>query len=724
MLKKPQIVSFLFVILVAGAALITTNCDFDVGELMEKIEAESLWEESGHADREAYAFHHWDDDVPAVVEVECAKCHTTTGFQDFLADGTVDNPVPIGETVECEVCHTDPDNGTLRDNDSVTFPSGAVIDNLGPEGLCMECHQGTMSTSDVDQEITDSGAPDDDTIDGDIEFREVNIHYFAAGATQYGTFVQGGYEYDGNDYDAKFGHVKGYDNCIACHNPHSLEVRTERCGTCHSNTGSDPKDFRHYGSFVDYDGDGDMTEGIYYEIPDFQDKLYEAIRDYARQIGQTIAYSSHDYPYFYNDANDNGVVEESELGFPNWYTSFTGRLLKACYNYQYSLKDPGAFAHGGKYLIQLMYDSIEDLNEYLITDVDIDDFERDDEGHFDGSAGAFRHWDGDDPAEVEFECAKCHSSEGLAYYLENDDHIAQEFANGFLCTTCHTSPPALRTASSVTFPSGISKSLGDSSNLCMNCHQGRHAKATVDADIATGAPGPYNSPDFNPHYFAAGAVLYGTEVQGGYEFASKTYVGRNLFPNHNGRFDTCVECHMGTNTDRETRELSDHNVHKPNQEDCVFCHGYDVSEPNPGNDPSKFKFSGIRPASIPDFDADADIIEAIKGEIQGLEAALLWEIQTYAINNIPGPDNWIIYANNYPYFFKDTNQNRVVNPGENIYPNQYGSQMDTTLLKATYNYLFSKKEPHGYIHNPFYIAQLLVDSIESLGGNVAIYTWR
>lgn len=725
MIKKPQILSILFVFLIAGFVLITTNCDFDVGALMEKIEADSLWEESGHADRTAEAFTHWNEDIPPEIPNYCAKCHSTTGFMDFLgvdgtAAGTVDNNHAIGTTVHCDVCHSDPDSGTLRVNASVTFPSGAVIDNLGPEGLCMECHQGRESTPDVDQAITDSGVPDDDTIDSDIEF--ANIHYYAAGATLYGTFVQGGYEYDGNEYDAKFGHVKGYDNCTACHNPHSLEVRIERCGTCHTNTDSmDPKDFRYYGSFVDYDGDGNITEGIYYEIPDLQDNLYEAIRNYARQMGQPIAYSAHDYPYFFNDANDNGVVEESELGFPNWYRSFTGRLLKACYNYQYSQKDPGAFAHGGKYLIQLLYDSIEDLNSVLTIPIDIDGFERHDEGHFDGSAEAWRHWDEDDPAEVEADCAKCHSSEGLAYYLENDAHIAQEITNGMLCTTCHTSPPSVRTVSSVTFPSGISKDFGDSSNICISCHQGRHAKATVDAGIDAGTPGQYNFRDFNVHYYAVGAVLYGTEVQGGYEFPGKIYVGRNLFPNHNGRFDTCVECHMGTNTQRETYEVSDHNVYKPNQEDCVFCHGYDISQPNPGSDPSKFKFSGIRPYSIPDFDADGDTTESIRDEINGLQAVLYAQIQFYATNTLVNP---IIYADNYPYFFKDSNGNGQVDPGENIFPNQYGSNMDATLLKAAYNYQLTKKEPHGFIHNPFYIAQLLVDSIENLGGSVAVYTWR
>ncbi len=715
MFKKPQIVSLLFVVLIAGFALITTNCDFNVGELMERLEAESLWEESAHGDRTAEAFVHWDEDVPPVVSDRCAKCHSTSGYLDFLADGSVDTEPAVGETVECEACHTDPDNGILRDRASVTFPSGAVIDNLGPEGLCMECHQGRESTPDVDQEMVDSGAPDDDTIDSDIGF--LNIHYAAAGATLHGTFTQGGYEYDGNDYDAKFGHVKGYNNCIACHNPHSLEVRIERCGTCH--TGTDPKNFRMYGSFVDYDGDGDMTEGIYYEIPDFQDKLYEAILAYGNQTNNPIVYAGG-YPYFVHDTDGDGVADESEIDRSNAYSAFTGRLLKACYNYQYSLKDHGAYAHGGKYLIQLLYDSLEDLNSALtVPVVDMDDFERDDEGHFDGSAEAFRHWDEDVPMEVEADCAKCHSSEGLAYYYENDAHIAQEITNGMLCTTCHTSPPSLRTPSSVTFPSGISKNMGDSSNLCITCHQGRHAKATVDAGIAAGTPGQYNFRDFNVHYFAVGAVLYGTEVQGGYEFPSKTYMGRNPFPNHNGRFDTCVECHMGTNTARETHEPSDHNVHKPNQADCVFCHGYDVSQPNPGNDPSKFKFSGIRPYSIPDFDADGNITESIQNEIQGLEAALYAQIQAYGF----ATGKPIVYADNYPYFFKDTNGNGVADPGETIFSNQYGN-MNAFLLKAAYNYQLSKKEPHGFIHNPFYIAQLLVDSIESLGGSVAIYTWR
>ena len=46
------------------------------------------------------------------------------------------------------------------------------------------------------------------------------------------------------------------------------------------------------------------------------------------------------------------------------------------------------------------------------------------------------------------------------------------------------------------------------------------------------------------------------------------------------------------------------------------------------------------------------------------------------------------------------------------------------MLKAAYNYQFSQKEPHGFIHNPIYMAQLLVDGIIDLGGDAKKFGWR
>jgi hypothetical protein len=200
-------------------------------------------------------------------------------------------------------------------------------------------------------------------------------------------------------------------------------------------------------------------------------------------------------------------------------------------------------------------------------------------------------------------------------------------------------------------------------------------------------------------------------------------MGQKLWHNHNGQFDTCVECHMGTQSEHKpydyTGEL--HNVHKPNPEDCVYCHGQDVSQPNPGSDPAKFKFSGIRPAPTPDYNGNGDKTESIESEIKGLEDALYKQIQAYAAGVIGTP---IIYdSHSYPYFFVDTNGNGEVDPGEAIYPNAY-SLFDAKLLKAAYNFQVSKKDPHGFIHNSKYVAQLLVDSIGHIGGDVSAYKWR
>ncbi|MCL7454745.1 MAG: hypothetical protein M8467_17040, partial [Anaerolineae bacterium] len=70
------------------------------------------WAGSGHADAEAEAFVHWDEDDPAEVPPSCASCHSSPGYQDYLgADGSemwvVDQPAPIGTVVDCQVCHNE-----------------------------------------------------------------------------------------------------------------------------------------------------------------------------------------------------------------------------------------------------------------------------------------------------------------------------------------------------------------------------------------------------------------------------------------------------------------------------------------------------------------------------------------------------------------------------------------------------------------------------------------
>lgn len=737
MLKKPHLI-LAIVFLAASAVYLVGSGLASQDDMQSKVDhIRNEWSMSGHADENAEAFRHWDEDDPAVVSASCSRCHSTPGYAHFIENDRDTIEVPVGTTVECEACHSDPESGTLRNHTDVIFPSGTKIEGLGPEALCMECHQGRASGDSVEAAI-DSAGVDDDTPTSSLRF--INTHYYAAAANQFGTLVTAGYEYDGMTYDARFSHITGYNACNTCHNPHSLHVDLGPCNTCHSTDSAagfqpvtDPHDIRFYGSFVDYDGDGDIEEGIYWELEGLKPILYAAIQAYARNVlNEPIGYEGSSYPYFFYDTNGNGVIDPEEAERSNGYASFSPRLLRACYNFQCVQKDPNGYAHGGKYLIQLMYDSTMDLNSAMkmpagtsgirraaSTTHGTEGPNRGDEGHFDGSAEAWRHWDED--GEVSTSCAKCHSATGLQQFVENGGQIAeaQHIANGLLCTTCHWGgPPSLTPIESVEFPSGAEETLGDHSNYCMQCHQGRASKYSVDSRIAGSDP-PYGFT--NIHYFPAAAVLFGTEVKGGYEYPGKIYAGQNRFPNHLGKFDTCVKCHMGTESDNKPFDYTGemHNVLTPDPRDCVGCHGWDISQSEPGADPAEFEFDEIRPQSIPDLNGNGDLTESIEEEIRGLEADLLTAMQAYG-KKLGAP---IAYdEHSYPYFFNDLNGNGIVDPEEAERSNGYS--FNARMLKAGYNYQMSKKEPHGFIHNPFYIGQLLVDSIGDVGGDTGKYTWR
>jgi hypothetical protein len=181
------------------------------------------------------------------------------------------------------------------------------------------------------------------------------VHYFAAGATLFGSEVQGAYQYEGKEYVGKFAHVPNFDTCIECHDAHELEVKVEACAGCHANA-KELTDIRM--TPTDFDGDGDTTEGIAGEISTMQDALYAALQAYAKdKAGAALVYDPNAYPYFFADANANNQIDEGEGAYANW----TPRLLQGAYNFQYSQKDPGAFAHNAKYILQTLYDSIEDL---------------------------------------------------------------------------------------------------------------------------------------------------------------------------------------------------------------------------------------------------------------------------------------------------------------------------------------------------------------------------
>lgn len=648
------------------------------------------WIISAHADATALPFNNWNKQ--GSVPVECARCHSSEGFVDYLGGdgsppGQVDKPGPVQSVIRCQTCH----NPAADALTSVTFPSGVTVTGLGGEARCMTCHQGRASGAVVDTAITAAGVTSDDQVSAALSFQ--NIHYFPAAATLFAGVAKGGYQYTGQVYDVRFRHVDGFDTCIGCHDPHSTKVRFDSCAGCHA--GVTDVDAAHGIRMMssigrDYDGDGNTTEGIYDELVGLRDKVLAAVVAYGNEHQTPICYAVDAYPYWFADTDGNGVCSTTEAVAANAFKGWTGRLLRATYNFQLASKDPGAFAHNAKYIIELLTDSIVDVNTALVVKIDMSKAVRTDFGHFNGASEAARHWDSGE--QVDATCSPCHGGQqGFRFFVQYGvGQVVPETANGLACQTCHdsvTDPVTVVQPTSVKFPSGVVRTEPGHDNLCETCHHGRESKATVDAQIATGK---YKF--LNIHYLPAGATKLGSAVHVGYEYDGKTYAGPLV---HQGGTQ-CTSCHDPASS-HHTFQIAD-----AWNSGCKTCHA------DADGDPGK-----IRLVHTADYDGDLNTTEPLSAEIAGLGAKLLAAMQAVApLCYDPGA---------YPYFFKDTNGDKQCSAAETVAANGFVA-FTPALMKASFNYQFSRKEPGAWAHNFDYMAQLLYDGIADLGGNVANLT--
>lgn len=309
------------------------------------------WAKSGHADASSRSFTYWNEagEVPPL----CATCHAGAGFRalyglDGSAPGLSEHPLPTGGVVDCETCHH-PGLSEIRE---VRLPSG-LMHPVGPgEASCLTCHQGRAAGNTIAAATANRA---EDEPNPDLGF--INPHYAVAAATWLGGYGASGHHYPGKSYSGRFFHARPVTSCASCHDPHHLQVQQDSCLTCHQQ--DNPQAIRL--SRISHDGSGDLSKGIRADIQANADRLRGILADYAATVaGKPMVYDGQRHPYFFADSNGDGDADQAD-GRPVPYDAWTPRLLKAAYNWKFVTADPGAYAHNPHYVLELLYDSIEDL---------------------------------------------------------------------------------------------------------------------------------------------------------------------------------------------------------------------------------------------------------------------------------------------------------------------------------------------------------------------------
>lgn len=635
---------------------------------------------------------HGDYKGPAFGQEGCTPCHTSETLPKLAAGASYAEQATQPEPIGCVACHdlqakdtagdafalgprrTVPfsfnNARTLYDQQVAAGNTGATlaeVEGLGDSALCMVCHSGRASTASVNAEIAASSGP----------YSFVDSHDLVAGATQFGTLAKGAYEFAGKFYASKFEHVASNNLCVDCHDPHTgkLAITTNQtegakpCIDCHTNIDpnadyatqlSEIHDIRMPGSQADYDGNG-VKEGIYYEVEGLKTQLEAAFTNAG------IDYDPTTSPYFFKAGTAHTAA--------NAYTGFTADQLRAAYNLQFITQDPGAYAHNPAYTIEILYDSIQAMGG------DVSKLTRDDSGHFDAAAEAFRHWDSE--GEVPNPCSKCHSSQGAAYFMDNGTLISPDqyrqyikgISAGLACETCHSAPfdnGALRSPGPVTADYGFTFPDEGESNICIICHAGRQSGAVVAN--ATDLDTDFSS--FSSHYDAAAGTLFRAI---GYEFAGQNY-GTQAFAHGAIGATTgegpCIACHMGadkTTTDKHTFSVFDSATTTGVPPTCTQCH------------------TGSNPMS-------ADIVKAQSAGFQDALKLLADQLAAHGIYFIAGQS---------PYFFTDA-----------AGTTPFTAWPDNNTLGAAFNLNYLAHEQGAFAHNPDYAKRLLFDSIDWLDNGV------
>ncbi len=690
----------------------------------------------------------------------CGRCHAGAGFKDYIgADGSADNHLngyvaattgtdtaqaldaTPAEGFNCTMCHnpvTFLGGGSLN---TIKFPQAAgdgitvTVDTT--QAICGQCHTGVRDT----RNIATVGKQLVGVVDVDAQLitannKSVRPHYLSAAATFLGGDAALAAQYAGKVYTARNEHG-GLVACTTCHDAHTGQIVPDKdiaakCGVCHFNEAGaavssflDLEETRQFGFENDIDGDG-VQESLKAEIVGLQEKLLAALQMYGTNVGGANMCMRLDtsglanQPYVLVDALVACGTTPNNVA----YNKFTARSLRASFNYMWVNNDPGQWAHNPRYAIEILFDSIADLNAGIAADVTAPigtpvafDGVRSFAGHFGGveaedpgsAAGgaAFGDWD---PGPVPNNCSQCHAGKtGMEHYLvDQATLLTTPSVTGMQCTTCHQPAPSdtrfttMRAVTTLNYPprkaagkqvnldATIFPRAGD--RLCATCHSGRENKTSIDDKIAAQAAptgeASWNISFTNPHYLGAGGVMMGDSARMMYQYSGKAYTTTPIFwgaPYGSPHGQSCTACHNPQFSRHSfevdiTKTVVNGLYHgAQNTQTCKQCHDAHI-------------LNGL---------------ETVRTEYEERCAELLTALVAYS----QASANPVCYSTGYPYWFVDTNANGTCDAGETT-----TAKFSPKASKAAFNYKWTQAEPGAWAHNEAYVFQVVFDTIQDLGG--------
>jgi trimeric autotransporter adhesin len=394
------------------------NCHV-TGTANEKIRAE--WAASRHA----IPGKSWSG-RDFKTESGCVQCHTTTGFATYAADrssaawGVASDKSK--ELLTCVGCHSDISAGTVRSVGRVTpyaADPGYTTPEAGRSNLCVPCHSGTSNGKSIEARLA---AAADFTRTGFI-----SPHYLSAAGS---LNARGGYHFPGRSYSQGSTHVKvgmngGSGPCISCHRTsssgHSFRSGADTlCAGCHGTA---------------------LTAGQLSE--DRGSYLNALVVLRAQLAAKGFVYSDSTRSF----ANTNWGAGQGG-----------GNTMGAAFNFVLLANEPGAYTHNPEYARQLIFDSIDFL----------------DNGQFDDSVLTL--------AVPNLRDSQAISGESAA--------AVAPYKNRNSCTICHggtaASTPAMSTnahGAHITGSYGPGSYLGSGVSACQSCHNyatATHSNGSVD----------------------------------------------------------------------------------------------------------------------------------------------------------------------------------------------------------------------------------------------------